>query len=118
MHLDCSGLTTTINAAAIGITLNQDLDNAGFGDSFKNCTVSIGPKASIGGKLGPLEASASAGVGADIEIDRNGISDVVVKGGVEAEAGVGPVRAGAGAEGRISLNSGASSVNGTGMFNK
>lgn len=118
MHLDCSGLTTTVNAAAIGITLNQDLDHAGFGDSFKNCTVSIGPKASIGGKIGPLEAGLSAGVGADIEIDRNGISDVAVKGGVEASAGVGPVNGSAGAEGRVSLNTGAVSVNGTGIFNK
>lgn len=114
--LDCNGMTTTVNAAALGITLNQDLDHAGFGDSFKNCTVSIGPKVSAGGKVGPLEASVSAGVGADIEIDRNGISDVVVKGGVEAEAGIGPAGASAGMEGRMSLNTGAGSVQGTGIF--
>ena len=58
----------------------------------------------------------SAGVGADIEIDRNGISDVVVKGGVEAETGIGPVSTGAGVEGRMSLNTGVGSVQGTGMF--
>jgi len=116
MVLNCSGMTTKFNAGAIGLTLNQDLDHAGFGDSFKNCTVSVGPKASVGGKVGPLEASVSAGVGADIEIDRNGISDVVVKGGVEAEAGVGPIKGSAGAEGSISLNSGAGSLNGTGIF--
>lgn len=116
MTLNCSGLTTTVNAGVISGTLNQDLDHAGFGDSFKNCTVSIGPKVSAGGKLGPLQASVSAGVGADIEIDRTGVTDVVVVGGVEAAAGVGSAGASAGMEGRMSLNSGASSLNGTGIF--
>ncbi len=116
MTLTCSGLTTTVNAGVISGTLNQDLDHAGFGDSFKNCTVSVGPKVSAGGKLGPLQASVSAGVGADIEIDRTGVTDVVMVGGVEAAAGVGPVGASAGVEGRMSLNSGAASVNGTGIF--
>ena len=116
MTLTCSGLTTTVNAGVISGTLNQDLDHAGFGDSFKNCTVSIGPKISAGGKLGPLQASVSAGVGADIEIDRTGVTDVVVAGGVEAAAGVGAAGASAGMEGRMSLNSGAGSLNGTGIF--
>ncbi|ACU05163.1 tetratricopeptide repeat protein [Pedobacter heparinus] len=116
MTLTCSGLTTTVNAGVISGTLNQDLDHAGFGDSFKNCTVSIGPKVSAGGKLGPLQASVSAGVGADIEIDRTGVTDVVVAGGVEAAAGVGPAGASAGMEGRMSLNSGSGSLNGTGIF--
>jgi len=35
---------------------------------------------------------------------------------VEAAAGAGPIGAGAGVEGRMSLNSGAASVNGTGIF--
>jgi len=116
MTLTCSGLTTTFNAGVISGTLNQDLDHAGFGDSFKNCTVSIGPKVSAGGKLGPLQASVSAGVGADIEIDRTGVTDVVMTGGVEAAAGVGGVGASAGMEGRMSLNTGAGSLNGTGIF--
>lgn len=116
MTLTCSGLTTTVNAGVISGTLNQDLDHAGFGDSFKNCTVSVGPKVSAGGKLGPLQASVSAGVGADIEIDRTGVTDVVMVAGAEAAAGVGPVGASAGMEGRMSLNSGAGSLNGTGIF--
>ncbi|MGG9962352.1 tetratricopeptide repeat protein [Ferruginibacter sp. SUN106] len=116
MTLTCSGLTTTFNAGVISGTLNQDLDHAGFGDSFKNCTVSIGPKVTAGGKLGPLQASVSAGAGADIEIDRTGVTDVVVSAGVEATAGVGGAGASAGMEGRMSLNSGAGSLNGTGIF--
>jgi len=116
MTLTCSGLTTTVNAGVISGTLNQDLDHAGFGDSFKNCTVSIGPKASVGGKIGPLQASGTVGVGADIEIDTTGITDVVVNASAEVAAGVGPAGASAGMEGRMSLNSGAASVNGTGIF--
>ncbi|MGC4100001.1 tetratricopeptide repeat protein [Ferruginibacter sp.] len=112
MTLTCSGMTTTINAGVISGTLNQDMDHAGFGDSFKNCTISIGPKVSAGGKLGPLQASVSAGVGADIEIDRSGVTDVVVVAGAEAAVGPGS----AGVEGRMSLNSGATSLNGTGIF--
>ncbi|HQV06316.1 MAG TPA: hypothetical protein PKW62_06120, partial [Chitinophagaceae bacterium] len=116
MKLTCSGLTTTVNAGVISGTLNQDLDHAGFGDSFKNCTVSIGPKASVGGKIGPLQASATVGAGADIEIDRTGITDVVLNASAEVAAGVGSAGASAGMEGRMSLNSGAASVNGTGIF--
>lgn len=128
MTLDCSGLTTEFNALIFGIKLNQDLDHAGFGDSFRNCTVSIGPKTGVDAKLGPLEASANVGAGVDIEIGRNGITDVVVKGSVEAELSVPkpdvpePGKAGnpnlgsAGVEGSISLNTGATSINGTGIF--
>lgn len=131
MKLDCSGLTTEFNALFIGVKLNQDLDHAGFGDSYKSCTVSIGPKAGVGGKVGPLEASVNVGGGFDVEIDRNGaISDVVVKAGAEVEAGLhnpgikdtgalGTAAAGsAGVEGRVSLISGAGSIQGTGIFNK
>ncbi|HRF24593.1 MAG TPA: hypothetical protein PLR98_10535, partial [Chitinophagaceae bacterium] len=60
--------------------------------------------------------SGTVGVGADIEIDRTGITDVVVNASAEVAAGVGPAGASAGMEGRMSLNSGAASVNGTGIF--
>ena len=128
IKLDCSGMTTSFNALILGIELKQDLDHAGFGDSFKNCTVSIGPKAGVEAEMGPVKASASVTGGVEIEIDRTGITDVIVKGGVEAEASLptpgvsdpgkigDPVTASAGMEGRMSLNSGATSVNGTGIF--
>ncbi|MFT3979241.1 MAG: hypothetical protein QM687_02140 [Ferruginibacter sp.] len=117
IKLDCSGMTTSFNALIVGVKLSQDLDHAGFGDSFKSCTVSIGPKAGVDVKMGPVEASAKAGAGVDIEIDRSGISDVVLTGGVEAEAGLGnPVAASAGMEANISLSSGAGSVSGIGIF--
>lgn len=128
IKLDCDGISTEFNALILGFKLNQDLDHEGFGDSFKSCTVSVGPKVSAGGKVGPLEASVNVGGGADIEIDRTGIKDVIVKVGAEIEAGVhnpgipdpgqlGTAASGsAGIEGRMSLNTGAGSIQGTGIF--
>lgn len=128
--LDCSGMTTEFNALIFGIKLNQDLDHAGFGDSFKSCTVSVGPKAGVGGKVGPLEAGVNVGAGADIEIDKTGVKDVIVKASAEIEAGlhngsikdpgmIGTAASGsAGVEGSISLNTGAGSVQATGIFGK
>ncbi|MGE7774164.1 hypothetical protein ACQKLP_05540 [Chitinophaga sp. NPDC101104] len=130
IKLDCSGLSTSISLLAIGVTLNQDLDHAGFGDSFKSCTVSIGPKVSAGSKIGPLEASANVGGGVDVEIDRTGVKDVIVKAGAEIESGLhnpgipetgalGTAASGSvGVEGRVSLNTGAGSIQGTGMLGK
>ncbi|MFT3827422.1 MAG: hypothetical protein QM731_26100 [Chitinophagaceae bacterium] len=132
IKIDCSGMSTEFNALLFGITLNQDLDHTGFGDSFKSCTVSIVPKPGVTVKMGPVEASAKVGAGLDIAIDRTGITDVTVVGSVEAEANIldlretsnpktaegSPVGASAGVEGRISLSSGAGSINGTGIFNK
>lgn len=117
IKITCAGLQTSINALALGFTLNQDLDHAGFGDSFRNCTVSIGPKIGASMEMGPVEVGAKAGMGADIEIDRSGVTDVLLTGGAEVEASIGnPVSASAGMEGRMSLNSGSGSVQGTGIF--
>lgn len=117
IKLTCSGMSTSVNALVFGVTLNQDLDHEGFGDSFKSCTVSIGPKTGVDVKMGPVQASANVGAGVEVEITREGIKDVIVKGGVEAEASLGnPVSAAAGMEGRIGLNSGPS-IQGTGIFN-
>lgn len=117
MQVNCNGISTSFNALIFGVTLNQDLDHAGFGDSFKNCTVSIGPKAGMKAGMGPVEVGVEGKLGADIEIDRNGVKDVVIKAGAEASAEIGsPVKAAAGVEASVSLNSGAGSVGGTGMF--
>lgn len=109
MQVNCSGITTTFNALIVGVTLNQDLDHAGFGDSFKSCTVSVGPKAGVKAGMGPVEVGVEGKLGADVEIDRNGIKDVVIKAGAEVSAGIGgPVSASAGVETSMSLNSGPS----------
>ncbi|WP_341841754.1 hypothetical protein [Chitinophaga caseinilytica] len=130
IKIDCSGLSTSFNLLAIGVKLNQDLDHAGFGDSFKSCTVSFGPKVSAGGKIGPLEASANVGGGFDVEIDRTGVKDVVVKAGAEIESGfrnpgikepglLGTAASGSvGVEGRMSIISGVGAIQGTGMIGK
>ncbi|MBS1975553.1 MAG: hypothetical protein JST13_14475, partial [Bacteroidetes bacterium] len=130
IKIDCSGMTTQLNIGILGVTLNEDLDHAGFGDSFKSCTVSIGPKAKVSSNMGLVEVSAKAGVGVDIEIDRTGVTDVIATGSLEAEANIldfretsstsdaegSNVGASAGVEGRVSLNTGSGSINGTGIF--
>ncbi|HEU4575280.1 MAG TPA: tetratricopeptide repeat protein [Chitinophagaceae bacterium] len=130
IKLDCSGMTTKFNIAIVGIEFNQDLDHAGFGDSFKDCTISIGPKTGVDAKMGLVEVSAKVGAGVDIKVDRTGVTDVGITGSIEAganildfretsvteEANASPVGASAGMEGRVSLNTGAVTVNGTGVF--
>ncbi|MBS1665416.1 MAG: hypothetical protein JST68_30520 [Bacteroidetes bacterium] len=111
MQITCSGMSTSFNALVVGVTLNQDLDHAGFGDSFKSCTVSVGPKMGMKAGMGPVEVGVEGKLGADIEIDRNGVKDVTVKAGAEVSAGIGgPVGASAGVEASMSLNTGVSSV--------
>jgi hypothetical protein len=117
IKLDCSGMTTKFDALFVGVQMRQDLDHASFGDSYQGCTISVGPRSGVSANLGPVEVGAKAGMGVDVEMDRNGITDVVLTGGAEAEATIGdPVSVSAGVEGGISLISGAGSINGTGMF--
>lgn len=115
--VDCGGITTQFNLGIVGTTFRQDSDHAGFGDSFESCTVSIGPKAGTKANLGPVQVTAEGSVGIDVEIDRNGVKDVIIKAGAEAGAGYGGgVGASAGIEGSISINSGHGSIGGTGIF--
>lgn len=113
----CSGVNTKLNLGAFGIEVNQNLNGASFGDSFENCTVSIGPKAGAKANLGPLQVKAEAGAGVNVTIDRSGVSDITLTAGAEAGAGIGgSASASGGIEGSISLNSGQGSIAGTGVF--
>lgn len=113
----CSGITSQLSLGAFGVELKQDLDHDLFGDGFKSCTVSVGPK--IGAKVGagPVQVGVEGSAGVDIEFDRQGVKDVTVKAGAEASAGLGgPVSASGGMEGSMSLSSGVGSISGTGIF--
>src|SRR5204863_477671 len=108
-------------------------------DQFMNCNVEIGAKVGKDVKLGPLSVEASAGARIGIEIDRAGISDVYVTGGVKAGVGtniisgaseatgtpssmmgqgVSDLSLDGGIEGKISLVSGKGSIYGIGIFGK
>ncbi len=117
IHITCSGITSKLNLGILGVELNQDLDHDLFGDGFKSCTVSVGPKTGAKVGAGPVEVGVEGSAGVDIEIDRQGVKDVVIKAGAEATASLGgPVSASAGMEGAMSLSSGTGSISGTGIF--
>ncbi len=65
---------------------------------------------------GPLKAEATAGATIGAEFDRKGLKDVVVKGGVGVSAGAGPATVEAGVEGTISIISGATTFEGSGIL--
>jgi tetratricopeptide (TPR) repeat protein len=139
MKSDCSRFTTELDLSVIKFGLKQDMDKETFSDQFMSCTVEVGAKVGKDVKLGPLSVEASAGGRVGIEIDRTGVKDVYVTGGVKAGAGtniigeaseaggtpssmmgvgVSDLSIDGGVEGRISLVSGRGSIYGTGIFAK
>jgi hypothetical protein len=123
MKSDCSRMTTELDAKFVKLNLKQNMDKETFGEQFMNCTVQVKGELGIGDKvkLGPLEAGAKVEAGVEVEIDRTGVKDISliagVKGGIGVKNEEGKVKiGGAGAETKISLISGKSSVKGTGML--
>lgn len=139
MKADCSRFTTEVDFGAIKLGLKQDMDKETFADQFMSCNVEVGMKVGRDVKMGPFAVEASAGGRVGVEIDRTGVKDVYVIGGVKAGAGttmignasealgtpssmigqgVADLSVDAGVEGRISIVSGRGSIYGTGIFQK
>jgi hypothetical protein len=139
MRSDCSRFTTEIDLGFIKGGLKQDMDKETFADQFMSCNVEVGAKVGRDVKFGPVTVEASAGARVGFEIDRSGVKDVYVVGGVKAGAssniiseasealgtpasmmgqGVNDVSLEGGIEGRISIISGRGSIYGTGIFEK
>jgi Flp pilus assembly protein TadD len=139
MKSDCSRFTTEVDLGALKLGLKQDMDKDNFSDQFMSCSVEIGAKVGKDVKLGPLSVEASAGARVGIEIDRTGVKDVYITGGVKAGAGTNIIGAASdaagtpssalgqgisdlsldgGIEGKISIISGKGSIYGTGIFQK
>lgn len=129
INIDCSRMTTTLDLKAIKLGLKQDMNKETFGDQFMSCSVEVGAGASAGVNLGPLKAEASVGGSLGVEIDRTGITDVIVKGsagvsagsdiisgGSKAGVGVSDLSIEAGVKGQVSIMSGKSSAEGTGVL--
>src|SRR6185503_11719783 len=133
----------------IKLGLKQDMDKNTFNDQFMNCTVEVGAGVAVGAKhLGPIKAELSVGGAIAVEIDRTGITDVILKGAAgvsvgtdvinEGSKGDDDVKAGTdtkdgsagdvgvikdlqievGVKGQISIINGKSSVEGTGVLEK
>lgn len=126
---DCSRITTTLDLKIIKLGLKQDMEKETFGDQFMNCSVEVGIGTSVGTTRGPLKAEASIGGGVRAEFDRTGLTDVIVKasasvsGGTDiisdgsmAGVGVSDLSLEVGVQGQISLISGKSSVESTGLL--
>jgi hypothetical protein len=126
---DCSRMTTELDLKFIKLGLKQDMNKETFNDQFMSCSVEVGVSAGAGIKNGPLKAEASAGVAVGAEFDRSGLKDVVVKvnagvsagtdvidGGSMAGVGISDLSADAGVQGQVSLISGKSSMESTGLL--
>lgn len=126
---DCSRMTTELDLKFVKLGLKQDMNKETFNDQFMSCSVEVGVSAGAGIKGGPLKAEASVGAAVGAEFDRNGLKDVVVKvnagisagtdmieGGSVAGMGVNDLSAEVGVQGQVSLISGKSSVESTGLL--
>jgi hypothetical protein len=129
IRTDCSRITSTLDLKIIKLGLKQDMEKETFGDQFMSCSVEVGVGTSAGVNVGPLKAEASIGGALGVEIDRNGISDVIVKtsagvsvgtdiikDGGKAGVGVSDLSLDVGVKGQVSLISGKSSVESTGLL--
>jgi tetratricopeptide (TPR) repeat protein len=73
-----------VEAGGVNITTHGEFDDKGF----KRGGVSVGTEFDIGSrrKAGPLEIGASGSISGNLEIDRNGISDIGLSGGTSVKA--------------------------------
>jgi hypothetical protein len=129
IKVDCGRMTTTLDLKIIKLGLKQDMDNETFGDQFMTCSVEVGAGVGTGVNVGPLKAEAYAGGSVGAEFDRNGVTEVIVKvsagasvgtdiikDGSMAGVGVGDLSVDVGVTGQMSLISGRSSVESTGLL--
>jgi len=129
INTDCSRMTTELDLKFVKLGIKQDMNKDTFNDQFMSCSMEVGVSAGAGIKNGPLKAEASIGAAVGAEFDRNGLKDVVVKvnagvsagtdiveGGSMAGVGVSDLSADAGVQGQVSLISGKSSVESTGLL--
>jgi hypothetical protein len=113
----------------IKLGLKQNMEKETFGDQFMSGSVEIGVGTSAGFNSGILKAEAALSGALRAEFDRTGLTDVIITteagvsmgtdiidGGSMAGAGVSDLSVEVGVEGQISLVSGKSSVESTGLL--
>lgn len=137
IKVDCSRVTSELDLKVIKLGLKQNMDKGekdgsvlgDFADQFMSCSVEVAASQSAGFDSNLLKAEASVGVAMRAEFDRTGLTDVIVKteagaslgtkfieDGSMAGVGVKDLSVEAGVEGQISLISGKSSVESTGVL--
>jgi hypothetical protein len=128
---DCGRMTTQLDLKFLKLGLKQDMDKNTFGDQFMSCSVEIGAGTSAGVDAGPLKAEASIGGSMAAEFDRTGLKDVILKASASVSAGTDVIKDGSmagvgvsdlsldvGVKGQISIISGVSSMQGTGLLDR
>jgi tetratricopeptide (TPR) repeat protein len=146
IDMDCSRLTSTLDLKFVKLGLKQDMNKETFNDQFMSGSVEVGAGMSVGSRnAGPLKVEASVGASIAMEFDRTGVTDVILKGAAGVSAGTDIVKPASdalgvsvntelkdgeagdvgaindlqvevGVNGQISLISGKSSAEGTGML--
>ena len=137
INVDCSRVTSKLDLKMIKLGLKQNMEKGindgsvmeNFADQFMSCSVEVGASESAGFESNVLKAEASVGVSMRAEFDRTGLTDVILKteagvslgtnliqDGSQAGVGVSDLSVEAGVEGQISLVSGKSSVESTGVL--
>jgi hypothetical protein len=137
INVDCSRVTSKLDLKMIKLGLKQNMEKGtndgsvleNFADQFMSCSVEVGASESAGVDTKILKAEASVGVTMRAEFDRTGLTDVILKteagvslgtnliqDGSQAGVGVSDLSVEAGVEGEISLVSGKSSVESTGIL--
>jgi len=146
IDMDCSRLTTTLDLKFVKLGLKQDMNKNTFNDQFMSGSVEVGAGMSLGSRNAePLKVEASVGASIAMEFDRSGVTDVILKGAAGASAGTDVIKEASdaagvkvntdmkdgeagdvgaindlqvevGVKGQISLISGKSSAEGTGML--
>jgi hypothetical protein len=129
IKVDCSRVTTELDLKVIKLGLKQNMEKETFGDQFMSCSVEVGAGSSVGFNSGVIKAEVGIGGSIRAEFDRTGLTDVVIKteagislgtdiidGGSMAGAGVSDLSLNVGVKGQISLVSGKSSVESTGLL--
>jgi len=130
---NCSRMKSSLDLKFVQYTRFDDFERT-EGDEYMASTLKISAESGVKRELGPLKIEAKAGASVALEMDRQGIADVVL--GVEAKAGAGTnaldtgfeehgsiagkdlvdTSLEVGLEGRISLISGGAEIGGTGLL--
>jgi hypothetical protein len=136
---DCSRMTTEMDIKVLKLGLKQDMDKETFGDQFMGCTIEFGIEEDLSKVEGaPVKLEAKVAAGVEFEFDRKGLKDVTLKGEIKAELGTNVIDMASkesgivvegggkdliedsglsmGTEVKVSLISGKTSVEGTGIL--
>lgn len=118
---NCSKLKGEFDMDFLAFKIVTDSEaGEGFMEQFVSGAIEVGFKKGIEKEVGPVKIEASAGVRVGVEIDRTGITDFIVGGGVEAGVELigTPTGTSAGISGKMGLISGTGSIKGEGVFEK